>query len=143
MKGQVGFRVAVWIIIIGIAVAAIASTLILPVDVKYSIQLKNQQIEKGEDLVLYFTVHNDLPQKIDHVNLSYEISSQPMSNFTFIGDVAPSQTYRGSIKVNTLNMNEGEYRISTELTYLLNGTWNSKELSLKFEVFCAPDSLAC
>lgn len=104
-------------------------------EASYSISLQNNQIPRGQDIVLFYKVSNSFKEDISDVKINYWIIDNTGQLSNYIGNISKGGTSQGNIKIQTNGLYSGKYTVATNLTYMQNNILQSGYLTLGFEVF--------
>lgn len=99
--------------------------------VSYKIQLEKTQVLENENVRLFYTVMNELPQDIEDVEFTYELVGESNSRKEIqLNTLDGGEEYRDSILIFTNNLDKGKYTILTTLTYFDTKELKKESLSL-------------
>jgi hypothetical protein len=134
------------LIIIGLIALIVFVILLLSATVGYKIQISNNQVPKGVDVTLTYTIDNgNLFDSMDNIVYNYRLINSNnviiSENNVSIGSIGARSTYQNNTIFHTSVLDKGEYTISTWIVYTIGkggvgvGNMEAKYLSLKFIVY--------
>jgi preprotein translocase subunit YajC len=104
-------------------------------DVNYLIQLQNNKIQKGTNVVLFYKITNGLNFPVQDVVFHYIVGDIQQEFTVNIGTIQANSEVPKSVELQTRNFDSGKYTIWTELSYSENGVLKEKALTLQIEIF--------
>ena len=128
-----------------VAIFLIASILIvfiaIPNDVNYFAELKEDKIQQGETLVVFYTLKNGLSET-KKMKFTYYIEGKEGLGLIDYKEVPiePGKEFRGNASINTGILNSGKYTVKTYIEYYIPEVYieenkHSKDKDLEFEIF--------
>jgi len=128
-KAQTPIIKLIGAMILIIIIIQIAST----VDVDYSIQLRESEIQQGTDAILSYSIYNGLFQDIHDVNFYYNVNDEPELS-QGINIIRMRQSFGFKFDIRTSHLPRGEHLIKTRIEYRQDSELRGKELLLKLTV---------
>lgn len=128
-----------YIILVVAFILILLFMLIIISDITLSINIDKDTVDEGSNVILSYEISNDrFFDDAKNVELEYTILNsrniEKKSEKIDIGIIKPRSKIQNNIILSTSNFDSGEYTIWVHLDYWISGKWETKHLSLKFNV---------
>lgn len=105
--------------------------------IAYSIGIDNNKKVRGEDITMFYDIHNNYQKDIKNVNFTVSLPGKMIPKSNIIDNILPGEKYSNVIIFKTQGLSKGAYSFYTTIEWKdpIDNKTRSDELSLSFEIY--------